>query len=250
MRNALIYLTAALAPIVWSTSVLPMFRGSARKLVHLTVSLIVSKLAIVITLVVAVKLVANTGGDPATNDVVKDGAAAVGMLVSGFVCFLIAAITPYVLYKLMPTVEGAAAASGIAGGWGRSATTMAHTALMAKSLGASAATRSVTGQRAATAAASTTARSATAGGAVAVGSLARGGYPPTGASASGGPDSHPTTAVADSGAASVPVPSSHEPDGGTGATPSPRPTEPGSTPRVPASKPRRRERVADEDVEP
>ena len=139
MRNALIYLTAALAPIVWSTSVLPMFRGSARKLVHLAVSLIVSKLAIVITLVVAVKLVANTGGTPATNDAVKDGAAAVGLLVSGFVCFLIAAITPYVLYKLMPTVEGAAAASGIAGGWARSATTMAHTALMAKSLGASAA---------------------------------------------------------------------------------------------------------------
>ena len=61
MRNALIYLAAALAPIVWSTSVLPMFRDSARKLVHLTVSLIVSKLAIVITLVVAVKLIANTG---------------------------------------------------------------------------------------------------------------------------------------------------------------------------------------------
>jgi hypothetical protein len=44
MRSALIYVAAALAPIVWSTNVLPLFRGSARKLVHLTVALVVSKL--------------------------------------------------------------------------------------------------------------------------------------------------------------------------------------------------------------
>jgi hypothetical protein len=150
MRSALIYVAAALAPIVWSTNVLPMFRGSARKLVHLTVALVVSKLAIVVTLVVAVKLVANPSGDPANGSVINDGAAAVGTLMSGFVCFLIAAVTPLVLYKLMPTVEGAMVASGVAGGWGRSATTAAHTALMVKSFGASAgasaATRPVAGQ--------------------------------------------------------------------------------------------------------
>src|SRR5205823_1141876 len=109
---ALIYVAAAMAPIVWSTSVLPLFRGSARKLVHLTVSLILSKLAIVITLAVAVKLVANTGTDPNAG-VVNGAAGAVGMLVSGFLCFLIAALTPIVLYKLMPTVEGAVVASGV-----------------------------------------------------------------------------------------------------------------------------------------
>ncbi len=150
MRSALIYVAAALAPIVWSTNVLPMFRGSARKLVHLTVALVVSKLAIVVTLVVAVKLVANPSGDPANGSVINDGAAAVGTLMSGFVCFLIAAVTPLVLYKLMPTVEGAMVASGVAGGWGRSATTAAHTAMMVKSFGvsagASAATRPVAGQ--------------------------------------------------------------------------------------------------------
>jgi hypothetical protein len=150
MRSALIYVVAALAPIVWSTNVLPLFRGSARKLVHLTVALVVSKLAIVVTLVVAVKLIANPSGDPESGSVVNDGAAAVGTLMSGFVCFLIAAVTPFVLYKLMPTVEGAMVASGIAGGWGRSLTTAAHTALMVKSFrasaGASAATRPVAGQ--------------------------------------------------------------------------------------------------------
>ena len=150
MRSALIYVAAALAPIVWSANVLPLFRGSARKLVHLTVALVISKLAIVITLVVAVKLIANPAGDPGSTAVINDGAAAVGTLMTGFVCFLIAAVTPMVLYKLMPTVEGAMVGAGIAGGWARGVTTAAHTALMVKSLGASAgasaATRSVAGQ--------------------------------------------------------------------------------------------------------
>ncbi len=150
MRSALIYLVAALAPLVWSVNILPLFRGSARKLIHLAVALIVSKLAIVVALVVAVNLIAHPAGDPGSASVVNDGAAAVGTLLSGFVCFLIAAVSPLVLYKLMPTVEGAIVGAGVAGGWGRSATTVAHTALMVKSMGASAgasaATRGVAGQ--------------------------------------------------------------------------------------------------------
>jgi hypothetical protein len=150
MRSALIYLVAALAPLVWSSSVLPSMRGSSRKLVHLGVSLILSKLAIVVTLVVAVKLAANAGASTSTADAAHSGAAAVGMLVSGFVCFLVAAVTPVVLFKLVPTVEGALVASGIAGGWGRSVTGAASSALMVKSFGtskaASAATRTVAGQ--------------------------------------------------------------------------------------------------------
>ena len=149
-RSALIYLAAALAPLVWSANVLPLFRGSARKLVHLTVALVLAKLAIVITLVVAVRLIAHPAGDPEHASIVNDGAAAVGTLMAGFVAFGIAAVSPLVLYKLMPTVEGAIVGAGIAGGWGRSATTAAHTALMVKSLGASAAgsaaTRPVAGQ--------------------------------------------------------------------------------------------------------
>ena len=137
MRSALIYVVAAIAPIVWSLGVLPSFRGSSRKLVHLGVSLVLSKLAIVITMVVAVKLIANPSGDPASTAVINDAAAAVGTLMSGFICFLIAAVTPIVLYKLMPVVEGAMVGSGVAGGWARGATTMASTALMVKSLGAS-----------------------------------------------------------------------------------------------------------------
>ena len=150
MRSSLIYLAAALAPLVWSANVLPLFRGTARKLIHLTVALIVSKLAIVVSLVVAVNLIAHPSGDPDSASVINDGAAAVGTLMSGFVCFLIAAVSPLVLYKLMPTVEGAIVGAGVAGGWTRGATTAAHTALMVKSLGASAAgsaaTKGVAGQ--------------------------------------------------------------------------------------------------------
>jgi hypothetical protein len=150
MRSALIYVVAALAPLVWSSSVLPSMRGSSRKLVHLGVSLILSKLAIVITLVVAVKLMTHAGANPTAADAAHNGAAAVGMLVSGFVCFLVAAVTPVVLFKLMPTVEGALVSSGVAGSWSRGATSAASTALMVKSLGASkaasAATRAVAGQ--------------------------------------------------------------------------------------------------------
>jgi hypothetical protein len=150
MRSSLIYLAAALAPLVWSANVLPLFRGTARKLIHLTVALIVSKLAIVVSLVIAVNLIAHPSGDPDSASVINDGAAAVGTLMSGFVCFLIAAVSPLVLYKLMPTVEGAIVGAGVAGGWTRGATTAAHTALMVKSLGASAAgsaaTKGVAGQ--------------------------------------------------------------------------------------------------------
>ena len=150
MRSALIYVVAALAPIVWSLGVLPSFRGSSRKLVHLGVSLVLSKLAIVITLVVAVKLISHPAGDPNSGALINDGAAAVGTLMAGFICFLVAAVTPIVLYKLMPAVEGAMVGSGVASGWTRGVTTAAHTGLMVKSLGASAgvsaATRAVGGQ--------------------------------------------------------------------------------------------------------
>jgi hypothetical protein len=162
MRSSLIYLAAALAPLVWSANVLPLFRGTARKLIHLTVALIVSKLAIVVSLVVAVNLIAHPSGDPDSASVINDGAAAVGTLMSGFVCFLIAAVSPLVLYKLMPTVEGAIVGAGVAGGWTRGATTAAHTALMVKSLGASAAgsaaTKGVAGQAGARGAASPSAQ--------------------------------------------------------------------------------------------
>lgn len=137
MRAALIYVAAALAPIVFAADVLPLFRGSARKLVHLLVALVLSKLAIVVTLVVAVKLIANPTDGTTEGAVLNEGAAGVGNLITGFVCFLVAAVSPFVLYRLMPTVEGAAVTTGVTGGWTRGITTAAQAAVTAKSLGAS-----------------------------------------------------------------------------------------------------------------
>jgi type IV secretion system protein TrbL len=227
MRSALIYVAAALAPIVWSTNVLPLFRGSARRLVHLTVSLIVSKLAIVITLVVAVKLIANPASDPTSHALINDAAAAVGTLMSGFVCFLIAAVTPMILYKIMPTVEGAMVASGVASGWSRSATTAAHTTLMVKSfaasMGATAATRSVAGQSGVSGTANANGRTGSTGGAASAVTGLSGGKPTSSGAT-------PTNAATDSGPAGTstpPRPSSARPGhthpGKPSATPVGRP---------------------------
>jgi hypothetical protein len=140
MRSALLYLVAAFAPIVWASSVSPVMRGSARRLVHLTVALVLAKPAISVTLVVGVKLLANADAGPAGSD----GVAALGTLVSGFACFAIAGLSPWVVFKLLPSVESAAVSSGIVGGWGRSAMTGVQAGLMVKSFGASAAASTAT----------------------------------------------------------------------------------------------------------
>jgi hypothetical protein len=118
--------------------------------VHVTVALVLAKPAIAITLMVGVQLVAAVG-TPGPEG--ADGAAALGTLLSGFTCFAIAGLSPWVVYRLLPSVESAAVSTGVAGGWGRSAMTAAQVALAAKSLGASsaasAATRPVAGQAAA-----------------------------------------------------------------------------------------------------
>jgi hypothetical protein len=140
MRSALLYLVAGFSPIVWAAGVSPVLRGSGRKLVSVAVALVLAKPAIALTLVVGAKLVANSGAQPAGE---ADGAAALGTLVTGFACFAIAGLSPWVVYRLLPTVEHATVSNGIVGGWGRAAMTTAQTAMLAKSLGASAATRSM-----------------------------------------------------------------------------------------------------------
>jgi hypothetical protein len=143
MRSALLYLVAAFAPIVWASSVSPVMRGAGRRLVHVTVALVLAKPAITVTLVVGSKLLANAGaagpdGQPA------DGAAALGTLVTGFACFGLAGLSPWVVYRLLPSVEQATVGTGVVGGWGRAAMTAAQAGMMVKSLGASGAASAAT----------------------------------------------------------------------------------------------------------
>ncbi len=100
-------------------------------------ALIVSKLAIVATLTLAVKMMANATNFTSTGDDLSDGVGALGVLFAGVICFAVASITPMVLYKLMPTVEGAVIGAGVAGGWGRGAMTGMYAASTAKNLGGS-----------------------------------------------------------------------------------------------------------------
>jgi hypothetical protein len=149
MRSALLYLVAGFSPIVWAAGVSPVMRGAGRRLVSVAVSLVLAKPAIALTLVVGTKLVANSGAAPAAGGS-ADTATTLGTLVTGFACFAIAGLSPWVVYRLLPTVEQASVSSGIVGGWGRTAMTTAQTAMMVKSFGAagaaSAATRTAPGQ--------------------------------------------------------------------------------------------------------
>jgi hypothetical protein len=135
MRGTLIYLVAALCPLVFSSSVLPMFRESSRKIVHVGIALIGSKLAVVIALVVTVKLLGNSLNFPLTGDVQADAASAFGAMMTAATMFVIASLMPIVLYKLMPTIEGAVVASGVAGSWGRAAMTGMYAGNGLRSLG-------------------------------------------------------------------------------------------------------------------
>jgi len=111
-------------------------RGSGRRLIHLAVALVLAKPAIAITLAVGMKLLANTGATPGTAGA-SEGAAAVGTLFAGFTAIGIAGFSPVVLFRLLPGVEGASSTTGVVGGWGRSAMTIAQSAMLAKSFGAS-----------------------------------------------------------------------------------------------------------------
>lgn len=193
MRSALLYLVAAFAPIVWSSSVSPLMRGSGRRLVHTTVALVLAKPAITVTLVVGTKLLAHAGAS-GPNGESPDGAAALGTLITGFACFAIAGLSPWVVYRLLPSVEQASVASGVVGGWGRAGMTAVQAGLMAKTLGASAATRSVSSSTGASAASSSTTNSGGSGAGLSPGGTAS---PTTGSAATRRPPVPPPTRSAD-----------------------------------------------------
>ncbi len=140
MRSTLLYLVAAFAPLVWSSSILPMMRGGVRRMVHLAVALVLAKPAIVISLAIGMQLIASAGD--AGSD--SGNVAGVGTLLTGFFCFAVSSISPWVVYKLLPAAEGAAVSSGVVGGWSRAAMTAAQAGMMVKSMGAAKAASAAT----------------------------------------------------------------------------------------------------------
>ena len=143
MRSALLYFVAGFAPLVWSTSVLPMIRGAVRRLVHVAVALVLAKPAIVISLAIGLQLIASA------PEVVTDtggSVAAPGTLLTGFFCCRRRVLAVGDL-QVVARGRGRRHRLGVAGGWGRSAMTAAQAAMMVKSMGsasaASAATRAI-----------------------------------------------------------------------------------------------------------
>ena len=231
LRSSMLYLVAAFSPIVWASSVSPVMRGSGRRLVHVTVALVLAKPAITITLMVGVQLLAAVG-TPGPEG--ADGAAALGTLLSGFTCFAIAGFSPWVVYRLLPSVEGAAVSSGVVGGWGRSAMTAVQVGMMAKSFGASGAASAATKPLASQAAAESS-MSSTAGTSATAASTPVGGGSSNGPAASNRPK--PSGGGVQSPAIARPTPprpdlAQVESDTGSGDAGGVAPSAPPSTPRA------------------
>ena len=116
IRESLIYLVVALAPLAWATSVWPALRGTIRKLLELLGALVFSKIAIALALAVGIGALGGVGATaPPGTPVASAGAAEFSTVLVGIVTFAMAAFMPYLVLRLLPLVEGAAVAQGVAG---------------------------------------------------------------------------------------------------------------------------------------
>lgn len=143
VREALIYIVVALAPLVFATRMWPATKGAARKLLELLCALILSKLVIAVALAVAAAAAvgAGSGGEvtslPTPEVYAEDPGGsvtqAVGILLTAAAAFGVAAFSPMLIARLLPLTEGAVVAQGVKGGpvrAGQQGMMMANTAQM------------------------------------------------------------------------------------------------------------------------
>ena len=110
VRSSLIYLVVMFAPLAMATRVWGPTRSHARRATEVAVALIFSKLAIAVTL--------------ATGASLMQGAAATGgnvEMIQGSAILLLAAFMPFALLRVIPIMEGAVSAEGMARGVGTKA---------------------------------------------------------------------------------------------------------------------------------
>ena len=143
IREALIYIVVALAPLIFATRLWPATKGAARKLLELLCALIVSKLVIAVALAVAAAAAVGTGsGGEVTSLPTPEVYAqnpggsvthAVGILLAAAAAFGVAAFSPMLIARLLPLTEAAVVAQGVRGGpmrAGHQGLMMANTAQM------------------------------------------------------------------------------------------------------------------------
>lgn len=114
VREALIYLVVALAPLAWATSVWPAIASIRRRVLELLAGLVFSKLAIAMALSVGLGALGGIGatGEP-SDSASASGFAEFGTMVVGIITFGLAAFMPFLVMKLVPIVEAAVIAQGV-----------------------------------------------------------------------------------------------------------------------------------------
>ncbi len=106
VRNVLVTVVVALAPLSFAAMVWPAARPAARRVAELTAAAILAKPAIFVALRVGLDLAAGRSDAPA------DGAGW-GQLIVGVAVVVVAAFMPWVVWRLMPAVESFAVAQGL-----------------------------------------------------------------------------------------------------------------------------------------
>ena len=126
MRGALLYVVAAFAPLILAGAILPSMRQSRVKLEQTLVALILSKLAIAVALTVAAKVIVSAGEPGSSPD------QQLYTVAMGAVSFVLAAIAPWLLYRLIPIVAEAGASHGLGSTAFRGAMTAVQVATMTR----------------------------------------------------------------------------------------------------------------------
>lgn len=126
IREALVYIVVALAPLVFATRLWPATRGASRKLLEMLCALILSKLVIAVALAVAAAAAVGTGSGGEvtalpTPEVYASNPGgsvtqAVGILLAATAAFGVAAFSPLLIARLLPFTEAAVVSQGLRGG--------------------------------------------------------------------------------------------------------------------------------------
>ena len=141
VRTALIFLLVALSPLLFAASVWPPCRHLLRRLAELLIAVIVAKLVIAVTLAVGA---AALGGAGSTSGV--EGQLAT--LLIGTVVIALGAFSPFIVLRLIPGADHAAAVHGISHSPLRAASSAAGTVLAVNSVAhlAGSASSTITGK--------------------------------------------------------------------------------------------------------
>jgi hypothetical protein len=116
VRDTMIYLIVALAPLAWAASVWPALASARRRLLEMLAALIFCKVPIALALAVGIGAMsgmgdsATPGGDASADVIAQAGTAFVGVAAFG-----VAAFMPFFVLKLMPGIDGAVVAQQMSG---------------------------------------------------------------------------------------------------------------------------------------